>query len=385
MKKVLLVNTNIEKFPYPIPPLGLCLLASSLEPFYEVRVYDGVFDEGKALPELVRTFAPDYVGFSIRNIDDVVADRHIFYLDRIVSDFINPVRQITHVPIILGGSGFSIFPGEIMSVTGADYGIKGEGEVSLPALLRFLDEGKEPAAISGLFTKESPGTKDDFPTSLKEVVATHSYMDRWIDFLPYKSRGVYSIQTKRGCTHDCIYCTYPCIEGKLLRMRDPGDIVSEMENVSERLGDVVIEFVDSTFNEPRGFAESLCREIIRRGMKLRMRTMGINPGNTSAELFELMLRAGFTQIDVTPDSASPTVLQRMGKGFTLKEVRDTASLIKQFDMPSMWFFLFGGPGENEITFHETLEFIDSYISVNDLVYMNAVSGYIRVLLYMRLL
>ncbi len=371
MKKVLLVNTNIEKFPYPIPPLGLCLLATSLESFYEVRVYDGVFDEGKALPGLTREFRPDYIGFSIRNIDDVVADRHIFYLDRIISDFISPVRKITLVPVILGGSGFSIFPTEILSLTGADYGIKGEGEVSLPALLQFLDEGKEPAGIPGLYKKIDSGTVADFSPPAKGCTVTHSVMERWIDFSTYLSRGVYSIQTKRGCVHHCIYCTYPCIEGKSLRMRDPVDIVAEMENVTERLDDVVIEFVDSTFNEPPGFAETLCREIIRRGLKIRMRTMGINPGNTSAELFELMLKAGFTQIDVTPDSASPSVLRRLGKGFTLKEVRQTADLIRLSGIPSMWFFLFGGPGENVKTFYETLDFIDSYIPANNLVYMNA--------------
>jgi acyl-CoA thioesterase len=35
----------------------------------------------------------------------------------------------------------------------------------------------------------------------------------------------------------------------------------------------------------------------------------------------------------------------------------------------MWFFLFGGPGENEQTFAETLDFIDHYINPEDLVYM----------------
>jgi radical SAM superfamily enzyme YgiQ (UPF0313 family) len=37
----------------------------------------------------------------------------------------------------------------------------------------------------------------------------------------------------------------------------------------------------------------------------------------------------------------------------------------------MWFFLFGGPGEDEETFRQTMEFIDSYINPEDLVYINA--------------
>ena len=371
MKRLLLVNTNIEKHPYPVPPLGLCLLASALEPDYSVKVYDGVFDEGKGLPEIVREFRPDYIGFSIRNIDDIVADRHIFYPERIVSDFIRPARETTDVPFILGGSGFSIFPRELMEMTSADFGICGEGEEDLRSLLQFLDEGKEPSGIPGLIAGSGHATGKNAAASRKAWSIPHSLTDRRIDFTPYVSRGVYSIQTKRGCPHHCIYCNYPCIEGRDLRLRDPADVVVEMHKVAERLGDVVVEFVDSTFNDPPGFAESLCREIIRSGLKIRMRTMGINPRNTSPELFGLMARAGFTQIDVTPDSASPQMLKRLGKGFSLPEIRTTAELIRKADMPAMWFFLFGGPGENELTFHETLDFIDSFIPENDLVYMNA--------------
>ncbi len=60
MTKVLLVNTNIEKNPYPIPPLGICLLAGYLKPHFEVKIYDGVFDEGRSLKVLVEKFHPDY-------------------------------------------------------------------------------------------------------------------------------------------------------------------------------------------------------------------------------------------------------------------------------------------------------------------------------------
>jgi radical SAM superfamily enzyme YgiQ (UPF0313 family) len=99
--------------------------------------------------------------------------------------------------------------------------------------------------------------------------------------------------------------------------------------------------------------------------------MGINPRNTSEELFELMTGAGFVQIDATPDSASPAVLKKLDKGFTMEEVEKMAILIKKFDLPTMWFFLFSGPGETRETFRETIDFIDNYVSLDDLVYMNA--------------
>jgi len=372
MKKILLVNTNIEKGPYPVPPLGLCLLASVLEDKFNVKLYDGVFDEGKSLVGLVEDFMPDFIGFSIRNIDDVVAGRPVFYVDRIISDFIEPVRKITSVPLIMGGSGFSMFPSELMKMTGADYGIIGEGETIFPELLQRLIKEEEITGLSNVISKKNiPSESTAYTDFLSISSKSFSDIDRHIDFTPYIQKGVYSIQTKRGCSHGCVYCTYPVIEGKKFRRRTPENIVDEIEQANRRLGSVTFEFVDSTFNDPKGHAEAICREIIKRKLKVRIRTMGINPRNTSEELFELMTGAGFVQIDATPDSASPAVLKKLDKGFTMEEVEKMAILIKKFDLPTMWFFLFSGPGETRETFRETIDFIDNYVSLDDLVYMNA--------------
>jgi radical SAM superfamily enzyme YgiQ (UPF0313 family) len=371
MSKVLLINTNTEKSPYPVAPLGLCLLATALAPHFDVKIYDGVFDEGRSLAALVNEFKPDYIGVSIRNIDDVVADRHIYYIPDIVRSFIAPLRLLSTAPVIVGGSGFSMFPNELMEMTGADYGIIGEGEHLLTELLMALERGEEPLSDQHLLLKSSDKGKKNSSFSNTYGKNGFSEIDKRIDFDLYRQKGSYSIQTKRGCSKKCIYCTYPVIEGKSYRRRDPSEIADEIEQVYQRLGSVSIEFVDSTFNDPPGHAESICREIIKRKVKVRLRTMGINPGNASEELFGLMLEAGFSQIDATPDSASEAMLSSMGKGFRLKDVERMASLIRKFDIPTMWFFLFSGPGENEQTFSETFRFIDHHVNPNDLVYLNA--------------
>jgi len=159
------------------------------------------------------------------------------------------------------------------------------------------------------------------------------------------------------------------IEGKKFRTRLVTDIVDEIEHVSEKLGDIMFEYVDSTFNDPAGHAEAICSEIIRRKLRVRMRTMGINPANTSDRLFELMLQAGFTQIDSTPDSASPDMLKNLGKNFRLEQLQKMALQIKRSGLPTMWFFVFGGPGESRETIDETFSFIREYIPSEDLVYI----------------
>jgi radical SAM superfamily enzyme YgiQ (UPF0313 family) len=135
------------------------------------------------------------------------------------------------------------------------------------------------------------------------------------------------------------------------------------------LDNITFEFVDSTFNDPKGHAEKICQAIIKRGLKVRLRTMGINPCNVTAELIELMKQAGFAQIDCTPDSASAKMIKALGKNFTIKHLEQAALLIKEHDMPTMWFFIFGGPGETAKTIDESFDFIDKFINEEDMVHI----------------
>jgi len=145
--------------------------------------------------------------------------------------------------------------------------------------------------------------------------------------------------------------------------------VNEINLVQTRLGFQNFEFVDSIFNDPVGWAEEICNEIIQQNIKASFRTMGINPEHTNKELFELMIKAGFTQIDCTPDSGSAQMLKNMGKNFSISKLKETAELLQNCNMPTMWFFTFGGPGETEETVQETFEFIDQYINKEDMVHM----------------
>lgn len=370
MKKLLLVNTNTETKPYPVPPLGLSLLASVLEDRWELYFFDGTFRPHNELPGIIEVFQPDYIGLSIRNVDDMVYDDIHFYVDEIREKFVRPIKNISNVPLIAGGAGFSIFPEVLMQQLGLDYGIVGPAEVSFPRLLEALDKGEEPKAIPGLLSAahqcSSPSIKDNQTDCF---FTAHAAIDKWLDFTPYRNRGAYSVQTKKGCGFHCIYCTYPVIEGRCLHLRKAVDIVDEMQQASIRLGDVVFEFADSVFNDPPGHAEAICSEILRRGLRFRMRTMGVNPSGVTEELLKLMIGAGFTQIDCTPDTASPVMLKRMGKNFSLGELAGTAKLIRRLALPSMWFFMFGGPGESVDTINETFDFIDEHIDENDLVHL----------------
>jgi pyruvate-formate lyase-activating enzyme len=343
--------------------LGLCVLADALAASCEVQVYDGLTGSPAELVDAIKQFNPDLVGLGIRNIDNQDLLRPTSYVPSIRNDFMVPIRQGTEAPVVLGGSGYSLFPDELLAFLQADFGVVGPGEALLPQLV-------EAPFPSGVIRGEDAGATPRRPMGGPPRSAR---IDHWIDFAPYRvgGPGTFPVQTTRGCRQRCTYCTYPHVEGASLRLRPPQSVVEEIAGIRDRLGPVTIEFVDSVFNDPVDHAEALCHALAQQPWRCRLRTMGLNPRGVTPRLLALMQKAGFAQIDCTPDSASPEMLRRLAKGFDRESLERTATLISQAKVPTMWFFLFGGPGETEGTFRESLDFIDRFVAPEDMVLMAA--------------
>lgn len=379
MSRLLLVSSNRERRPYPVPPLGLCLLAERLRAEHEVRVFDGMFAGPGELAAAVDAFSPDVVGLGVRNVDDMVMEAPRVYLDDVEARFVAPIRAATRAPLVLGGAGFSLFPMQLLARFGADCGIVGEAELAFPALLAALEAGGAAglrAAARDLPGVAAPGAAGPGPAPrCVPGQIGPSRLDEWIDFETYRrARGTYPVQTKRGCGAECLYCTYPELEGRAPRLRPAAAVVDEIEAASSRLGPgVTFEIVDAAFDAPAEHAEAVCAELIRRGpgggAGVTLRAMGLAPGGLTAGLASRLRAAGFRQIDCAPDSAAPAVLRGLRKGFSLEELQAAAASVRDAGLPTMWFMLFGGPGETEETFGQTLEFIDRHVDPADMVHM----------------
>ena len=139
----------------------------------------------------------EIIGISIRNIDNVNLLNEQRYIDT-VKNIVQEVRKASAAKIILGGSGFSIMPEKILKHVGADYGIMGEGE---SLIVDFLKQ----AAI-GIYPKES--IIRSHPKLTQKQIPSADY-DAGIMQYYLKSGNVASVQTKRGCVHKCVYCSYP--------------------------------------------------------------------------------------------------------------------------------------------------------------------------------
>ena len=311
--RVLLVYSNQSRELVPAPPVGLSYVASATETAgHQVKLLDLAFADdipGK-IAQAIEAFAPEVVGLSIRNIDNVIHQRFDSPLQLLQAQ-IAVIREKARtadgqpVPLVLGGPAISILAEKVLPLFGADYAIVGEGEAVFPALLAALAKGASPARLPGLCYWQDGVAKRNPSTLLPGFV--DSGMQQWIDWAPYQhAGGTWPIQTKRGCPMHCVYCAYPLVEGRRFRQREPKEVVDEIEQVLRQHRPRTFEFVDSTFNLPASHSIAICEEIIRRGVKAQFTAMGVNPLDVPPELFPLMKRASFNSVMITPEAANDT-------------------------------------------------------------------------------
>lgn len=371
--RVLVVATNRERLPMPVMPVGACIIAAAAERAgHEVRLLDLMWARrpARALDREIRDFRPEVVGLSVRNMDDTAWLRSRFYLDD-ARDWVRQVKE-AGLKAVVGGACLGVHPAAITAWLEADVGIWGDGELAFVELLARMQDGRPWDDVPGLVVPVPGGEPRVNPQwrvpDLAQVPRPRAW--RWLDCDRYApSGGPLPVQARRGCVFDCDYCTYKAIEGGTYRLRSVEDVVDELREIALARPGAEVEFVDSTFNVPLDWSVDLCRAIADSKLGLHLQTSDLNPGVVDERLFPSMEAAGFTQILVTPEAASEAMLESLGKGFGVEDVRKAARLRREVGFAVMWVFMLGGFGESEATLAETFDFIDREIPRTDMVFL----------------
>lgn len=352
--KLLLLSANRERSPYPVFPLGLAFLAGPLaQAGHQLSALDLCFeaDPQQALTTKLVAERPDTVIISLRNLDNVTwpgARSYLAGLKELVQ-----ICKTAGIRVVVGGSGFSLMPMEILAECGADIGVVGDGEELLPRLLDCLAEGRDPGLLPGVVL---PGRSSFLPQEAVESIGSPDR--RLFDVARYlKEGGMANLQTKRGCPFECIYCTYPLLEGRRMRLRPVEEIIAEIGVLVDAHGVDYLYFVDDIFNYPPEFAEALCRAIIAQGIKVNWSAF-INPGFITQEHLELMRRAGCDAVEFGTESGSPLMLKNLCKSFAVEQVRYASGLCRESGLDFAHYIMFGGPGETAQTVKESFLLMD---------------------------
>jgi len=342
-------------------PIGIVILAASLlERGYDVSILDMNIEQDPfgAVKHRLHSFKPDVVGLSLRNIDPLANKT-----SSLVPPFLVTARLIAAVMpeawIIAGGAGFSLFPRRLMlEAPEIHYGVVGEAEASLPLLLASL---KKTRLDKGRCRRGGGGTLAGSSSRCLDMAQYVRPARGLLDPSLYAGINSYvpavGIETKRGCPFHCAYCVYPRLQGSKLRCRPPQDVVDEMESLHKEYGIKRFHFTDPVINYPAQHLGDICREIVRRNLKLTwdgfMREDHFH--EKDAALFE---KAGCECFSFSPDGLGQEALDVLDKRLSTADILRAARLASRTDVVSVYHFMVNVPGETEKTCEQGLRLLE---------------------------
>jgi len=346
--KVLLISANTLKEPYPVYPLGLDYVSGAIAAEHQVQIVDmNSLGDRDSLAAVIEAFSPDVIGMSLRNIDNTDTTDPRGFIGQ-YREIVDVIRNHTDVPLVLGGSGFTIFPDETIKALDADYGIIGEGE-RLGLLLNAIQNRADTGPIPGVITRKR---KKNLPAPwegkiIRSPIPNPSNLKYYL-----QNGGMLNLQTKRGCHFKCVYCTYPHIEGRKLRLMDPEEIAAAACALQAN-GAKYFFITDSVFNSDCAHSLAVAEAFKKSGLSIPWGAF-FAPLKQPEDYFQIMAEAGLTHVEFGTDSLSNPVLASYRKPFRDQQVFRTHQAAIDAGLHVAHYFLLGGPGENPQTLKETL-------------------------------
>jgi radical SAM superfamily enzyme YgiQ (UPF0313 family) len=245
------------------PNGALASIAGNVDPHHVVAIADLVLvqrDVRKTVIRLVNTFQPDIVGLSVMTFQRKTA-RKIIALVRALRP---------GVTIVVGGYDPSLAPEAYEDhASGVDVIVRGEGDLTFRELLRALESGRSPESIAGLSYRDG----DDFVRTAPRPVSSLEAGDvrlpnraaRVLSGYTMMGRQVDVVETSRGCTYDCSFCSIIEMRGRNFHTWGLDRVVTDIADARAR-GARVVFLVDDNITLNVHRFRALCREIRSAGL-----------------------------------------------------------------------------------------------------------------------
>jgi radical SAM superfamily enzyme YgiQ (UPF0313 family) len=246
-----------------MPNGALASLAGNVDSHHNVAIADLILVQRRAratVAELVRRLSPDVVGLSVMTFQR----RTAFKLMSLVRELRPACR------IVVGGYDPSLAPEAYAAPDSqADFLVRGEGERTFSELLRALEAGGGWEAIAGLSCRDHDAFHHN-PARAVEPLADGGLRlpnrgARVLSGYTLLGRPVDVVETSRGCTFDCSFCSIIEMRGRNFHGYDFSRVLEDIRDARDR-GARAIFIVDDniTLNVPR--LEALCRAIREAGL-----------------------------------------------------------------------------------------------------------------------
>jgi radical SAM superfamily enzyme YgiQ (UPF0313 family) len=353
-----------------MPNGGLASLAGNVDPHHEVAIADLVLVQAtvkQTVERLIASHAPDVVGLSVMTFQRVTARR-----------IINLVRQLRpSVRIVVGGYDPSLAPEEWTDpALGVDAIVRGEGDITFREVVRAWERGAAPVHVAGLWYRDGAAFRRNPPRGVAKLtdgeIRPPNRRARVLSDYTFLGRQVDVVETSRGCTFDCSFCSIIEMRGRNFHRLSLPAVIDDIRDAVS-LGARSIFFVDDNITLDVERFKRLCRAIIDAGLNhvdYLVQAMTASIATHGAELAPLMRQAGFRYVFLGIENVLDedlVFLKARAKNIDRHSAaRENASasaatLLRQHGMFVVGGLIVGNPDDREESVTANLEFARKYV------------------------
>src|SRR5262249_14767271 len=279
-----------------MPNEALISLAGNVDPHHRVAVADLILVQNKVretVERLMREFDPQVVGLSVMTFQRTTALKTIRLM--------RSIKPSVHV--VVGGYDPSLAPEAYVGIdSGVDFIVRGEGEITFRELLRTLEDGSAWDQIAGLSYCDKDGWHHNSARTVHSLdgneIKLPNRRARVLDGYTMLGRQIDVVETSRGCTFDCSFCSIIQMRGRNFHTYSFDRVLADIRDAKDH-GASTIFLVDDNITLNVHRFEALCRAIVEAGLnKIDYFVQGMTSAiaNHGETLAPLMREAGFRYV-----------------------------------------------------------------------------------------
>jgi len=338
-------------------PIGMAYVSSSLKKSArDVVTYNLNYKKGE-IKELVGEF--------VREMEiDVLATGGLTAHYWQLKEILDSARAAKPDTILAVGGGIitsSPIPAmEALEI--ADYGMIGEGEITICELAEALEGKRDTHTVDGLIFKENESWTitrpraeimdlDSLPYPDYEGFEFNELLSKTpTDLFGFGKDRFGFLSLARSCPFNCTFCFHP--SGTRYRRRSMKSAFQEIDYLIEHFDIHNVNITDELFLSKMEDVRAFCTEIKKRniGFSISLRVDKVN-----REMLELLRDHGCIQIGFGLESADNRILKSMNKRITIEQIDNALALCNEVGIKAQGNFIFGDEAETVETAENTIK------------------------------
>lgn len=268
------------------------------------------------------------------------------------------------ITIVMGGGIVTADPETAMlAIPEVDYGIIGEGELTIVELVEALTYKKNLHNVDGLIFRDSEGSLirtanrkeivnlDSLPFPDYEGFNYGDYLKKNPDMSDEGKRySQVSIIGGRSCKFNCTFCFHP--SGTRYRQRSLDSIFKEIDWLTQHYNISYIALREELFATDNERVREFCKRIKKYDFDWSIQ---LRIDNVNQELVDLLKNTRCRYLFVGVESAVDKILKSMHKGITVKQVENALEMLHLAGLNSRSGVIMGDTMETVETANETIE------------------------------